>query len=138
MICAESFTDLILLFFMYIYCLTFQITAVSSIEVGVALLVVGGAGAVYKWWNRPPLNPILPIARYRAPVAPDASNTPVAPNASNAPMAPDASNGPVPSQETDELLSVVATDPIEQVETFLVLEFSKVPSMVFQLLFLSC
>ena len=134
MICAESFTDLILLFFMYIYCLTFQITAASTIEVGVVLVL---GGALYKWWNRYPLNPILPIAQYRAPGAPDASNTPVASNASNAPMAPDASNGPVPSQETDELLSVVVTDPIEQVETFLVLEFSKVPSMVFQLLFLA-
>ena len=119
---------------MYIYCLTFQITAASSIEVGVALVV---GGALYKWWNRPPLNPILPIAR--APGAPDASNAPVAPNASNAPMAPDASNAPVPSQETEatDELSVVVTDPIEQVKTFLVLEFSKVPSMVFQLLFLA-
>ena len=95
--------------------MTFQITPASTIEFGVALVV---GGVLYKWWNRPPLNPILPIAQYRAPGAPDASNTPVAPNASNAPMAPDASNGPVPSQETDELLSVVATDPIEQVETF--------------------
>ena len=61
--------------------MTFQITAVSTIEVGVAALLVAEA--------------------------------------------------------TDELLSVVVTDPIEQVKTFLVLEFSKVPSMVFQLLFLA-
>ena len=124
---SESFTDLILLFFMYIYCLTFQITAASTFEVGVALLVIGGAGAVYKWWKRSPLNPILPIARDWAPVAPDASNTPPPSQETEVP----------PSEATVELLSVVATDPIEQVETFLFLEFSKVPSMVFQLLFLA-
>ena len=55
----------------------------------------------------PPLNPILPIARYRAPVTPDASNPPVPSQETEIP----------PSEATVELLSVVVTDPIEQVET---------------------
>ena len=95
-----------------------------------ALLVVGGV--LYKWWNRPPLNPILPIALYRAPGAPDASNAPEPSQETDSRL----TDSP-PSEATDELLSVVVTDPIEQVKTFLVLEFSKVPSMVFQLLFLA-
>ena len=100
---------------MYIYCLTFQITAASTVEVGVALLVIGGA--LYNWWNRPPTNPILPIALNPDPDAADASNAPV--------------TGSPPSEATNEFLGVVVTDPIEQVETFLVLKFSKVPSMYF-------
>ena len=83
---------------MYIHYLTFQITASSTIEVGVALLVVGGA--LYNWWNRPPTNPILPI--WDAPEPPQETGSP-------------------PFEATDEvpfLEDVVVTDPIEQVETF--------------------
>ena len=77
-------------------------------EIGVALLVVGGVA--YKWWNRPPTNPILPILD-RVPNAPERSNVPEPPQEMVRP----------PSQASDEVPSledVVVTDPIQQVKTF--------------------
>ena len=98
---------------MYFHYLTFQIASYSAIEVGAGLLI--GGGALYYWYNRTPIptNPILPTTIDTVPAAPE------------------------PFQVTDDsppseaLLDVVVTDPIEQVETFWVLEYSKVPSMSF-------
>ena len=70
---------------------------------GVALLVVGGA--LYKWWNRPPTNPILPIF----------DRVPNAPEPSNVPEPPQETDGP-PSEASLE--DVVVTDPIQQVKTW--------------------
>ena len=90
---------------MYFHYLTFQIASYSAIEVGVGLLIVGGA--LYTWYNRTPIptNPILPTTLDRLPAAPEPfQETDASP----------------PSEATDEVpfLGVEVTDPIEQVKTF--------------------
>ena len=102
---------------MYFHYLTFQIASYSAIEVGVGLLIVGGA--LYNWYNRTPIptNPILPTTLDMVPAAPEPFQ--------------ETDDSP-PSEATDgSLLDVVVTDPIEQIETFWVLEYSKVQSMSF-------
>ena len=84
--------------------LTFQIASVSAIEVGVALVIVGGA--LYNWYNRTPIpaNPILPTTLDRLPAAPEPPQESASP----------------PLDATDEVpfMGVEVTDPIEQVKRF--------------------